>query len=207
MNKDSRLKRYAHILSPAPKYPVWSVRTVTAMASVVAGLVAVLVGVLGHADFLRELEWTVAICAAGLFVLLATGLYMGARVKRKGLPDGQWTVTDAPEDYVSPEVMADVPLVETESVMGCLLSILLWIAVTFLAGFLIWALVQTGGFVIVALIFAMCWVVYRALRMVFARSRECRGKLAKSLGYGAYYTVLYSAWVFGLLHLARYLKG
>jgi hypothetical protein len=48
-------------------------------------------------------------------------------------------------------------------------------------------------------VLAVFWVFNRALRQVFARSRQCHGRLAPSLGYALVFTILYTGWLFALV--------
>lgn len=61
--------------------------------------------------------------------------------------------------------------------------------------------------VVPALCVAVFWVFNRALRQVFARSRQCGHRTGPSLGYAAFYTFLYTGWLFAILVGVQYLKA
>ena len=69
----------------------------------------------------------------------------------------------------------------------------------------LWLLANIGLAVGLVLFLALSWIFCRALRQVFARSRTCRGRLGPSMGYALLYTVLYTGWLFALVHLANFM--
>ena len=83
--------------------------------------------------------------------------------------------------------------------MGVLLSIV----VMFLLIVFFWLLVNALWPLIMLIAVALFWVFNRALRQVFARSRQCKGNLAASLGYALVYTTLYTGWLMALIWLVK----
>jgi len=84
-------------------------------------------------------------------------------------------------------------------------SILLWILVGFLALIFLWFFgmaVWAGMIVFIAMLY---WIFFRALRLVFKNSSQCKGNLLKSLGFGIGYTVLYYFWIYGIILGIHYL--
>jgi hypothetical protein len=67
--------------------------------------------------------------------------------------------------------------------------------------------VQFGGWIILGFLFGLSWVVYRALRQVFARSRQSQGKLIPSVSWAMIYTALYTSWLYALLLLGSWLTN
>ncbi|MDB5296580.1 MAG: hypothetical protein JWO31_2563 [Phycisphaerales bacterium] len=195
----------ARVRARERRYPIWSARAVVAMTVVGFALTAVPVLLLGKGGLVVKMEVTLGVVAAGLFVFLTAGLYAGARVRKReevaakpsllGMPD---SIPDVSDGWDLGGSADDGPL-------GCLLALL---------GLLLLPFVVVGLFVLVAnvgliLFFLVAlstgWLFHRALRQVFAKSRRCRGDLAASLLYAAWYTLLYTGWLFAVLVLAEHL--
>lgn len=90
-----------------------------------------------------------------------------------------------------------------DDLLGCLGGLVLWIVVMILIVAAVWLLAQAIA-VLPVIVVMLYWVFYRALRVVFARSKTCRGRLLRSTGYGLLYTILYTGWVFVLLWIGRF---
>jgi hypothetical protein len=85
-----------------------------------------------------------------------------------------------------------------DDLVGCLVTIVLWIGLLILLVVLLWVLAQVIA-ALPVLAMALYWIFYRALRVVFAKSRSCKGQLRRSMGYGLLYTAAYVGWIFVLL--------
>ncbi|GAA4371648.1 hypothetical protein GCM10023186_00290 [Hymenobacter koreensis] len=61
---------------------------------------------------------------------------------------------------------------------------------------------------VVFLVFAamLYWIFFRALRLVFRHSAECKGQLGKSIRYGLIYTLLYNGWLYSIILLGHYVR-
>jgi hypothetical protein len=93
-----------------------------------------------------------------------------------------------------------------DGIGGIIVSIIAWIVISIVLVFLLYFL---GIFfwVVVLLFTAMLyWIFFRALRLVFKNSKYCRGNLAKSLGFGVFYSFLYLSWIYGIIYLVNYLN-
>jgi hypothetical protein len=195
------------------RYPIWSVKTITIVAIFVIALTAIPIYLFGQLSLLVETDLTLACIAIGLFVFLAVGLYRGVRVRRKDLPEtaingiGLNQVTDSLPNPDLPAI--DCPLdVADGGDDGCLSAIFSFlVAIVALVGvvFVVWILINLGFGLAIILFLGLSWVFYRALRQVFARSRQCRGRILPSLGFATLYTVLYTSWLFALVHLFSWL--
>lgn len=190
------------------RYPVWRMRWVGTLLTLSTLIVVLLVFLIGKKSLFVELELSLALIALVLFVFLTIGLYYGARLKweplygetdsgparddaRSSCLDG-WTWTD-------PGIDVDLD----EGCLGAVISVLAGLLLLIvLSGLLFWLLpfLWAGILVILTGVF---WVLNRALRVVFARSRECQGNLPKSLGYALVYTIGYTGWLFVLLYLGH----
>lgn len=184
------------------RYPVWRMRWVGTLLTLAALIVVVLVFLLGKKTLFVELEISLALIALILFVFLTIGLYYGARLKWEPLNGTGTANSDSKEDGV-PWLDGAVHVIEPDLSGGCLSSI-----VSVLAGLLFLAVLSVLLYWLVPFIWAgllviltgVFWVLNRALRIVFARSRECQGNLPKSLGYALVYTMGYTGWLFILLY-------
>lgn len=174
-----------------PRYPVWTASSIALAGGLAAAVASVSVFLLGHKSFFVETEISMAIVAFGLFVFLAVGLYRGARVPQERLDMHPGTLPDMPDLGLFDLVGGDDPV-------SFILSIVFSIVVSILLALLAWLLLSMlWGLLIVAAL-AVFHVFNRALRQVFARSEQCRGKLGPSLGYALLYTTLYTGWLFVL---------
>ncbi len=219
------------MMKPArePRYPVWSTRIVLLLSLSVIVTITVLVFVLSDRSVFVESQITLTIISLCLFAFLTTGLYRGVRLERPAKDELDRSIQQFDSrdqaagprwsDFFgfllsfSPPDLSHVSLPHIDlagvsdagdDLVGCLLTLVLWIGVLILLTILLWVLAQ----VIAALpVFAVVlyWVFYRALRVVFAKSRACRGRLLRSIEYGLLYTLLYTGWIFALLWIGRYL--
>ena len=192
------------------RYPVWSVKTITAVAVFVLGVTAASVFLLGKRSVFAETELTLAIAAAALFVFLTVGLYRGVRVKRKdlpGVPVEGLEFADIGQHLPDGIDFSDGIDGDAEGCVGAIVGLLVAIFAGILLILLLWVLLNVGIVVWVFLLAALAWVFYLALRQVFARSRACKGKLGPSLGWAAWYTFLYTGWLFGLVWAAHRILG
>jgi hypothetical protein len=163
-------------------------------------LVALVVFLLGHKAFIKELEITLLIISLCLFSFLFIGLYRGVRVKNKPIVEGEWKSLGS-EKYL--DVMSYGPdftpaLEIGEGLGGMILGIIAWILITIVALFLLFFLANILWGVVFVLGVVIYWIFYRALRLAFVKSRLCKGKFGQSLGYSSLYTGLYIGWFISL---------
>ena len=206
-----RLARYAAILNPPRKYPVWSIRSAAALLSAVGIITALVAGFIPNLNVFARIELTVVVCAIVLFCFMSLGLYRGARVKRKHLPSlsytPSFTAEQAGENVSSAaDFTTDIPIHDHVGCLGIIAGFAIWLVLLLFGGIIIWSFFQLGGWAVVGFFFGLCWVMYRALRQVFARSRQCQGRLPASVGWSALYTLFYTGWLFALLQLGEWLS-
>jgi hypothetical protein len=194
-------RKFARLLPPRQRYPIWSIRAITLTALLGMTISAALVFLIGKKPFFVEMELTGAIIATALFLFLLIGLYRGARIRRKDLPDATFKSISLPDTAdragdcgTLPDVDCPLDTVDGDAggCLGAIVAILFSIAALFALVFIAWALVNLGAAILPVMFLAICWVFHRALRQVFAKSRICRGKLGPSLGYA----LLYTGWFF-----------
>jgi hypothetical protein len=211
------------------RYPIWSVRAIVLISLPVVAVVTLLVFWISHSSPYVEFQITLLVVAIILFVFLATGLYRGVRLERpqrdaprfeplptrNALPDGTPVSTDVLDGIGHSLSGVQLPHIDLDlsdgfggdDVAGCLVSIVAWIVVTIALAFLLWLAAQALWIALFALVVALYWVFYRALRVVFARSRQCRTKWLPSLATSLLYTTLYAGWVFVVIWISRLVWG
>lgn len=210
-NTRPRLARYAAILNPPRKYPVWSIRSAVALLSAIGIIAALVAGFIPNLNVFARIELTLVVCALVLFGFMSLGLHRGARVKRKHLPSPSYTPSftagQVGENVSSvADFTTDIPIDDHFGCLGIIAGFAIWLVLLLFGGVIIWGMFQLGGWAVVGFFFGLCWVMYRALRQVFARSRQCQGRLLASVGWSALYTLLYTGWLFALLQLGEWLS-
>lgn len=195
----------------APRYPLWSPKAIAFISIPVVVITALLVFWLSSRSIFVELQITLSLIALGLFLFLTVGLYQGVRLEKPGkaeMPepgglnlDGAFVATGD-----LPKVDIDVPNLPDagDDIVGCLMSILFWLFASVVVVVLLWLIQQFIILTLPALVVLLYWIFYRALRIVFSKSRVCRKKLGLSLGYSFLYTFLYTGWLFGLVWIGQF---
>jgi hypothetical protein len=93
-----------------------------------------------------------------------------------------------------------------EGIAGIVLSILLWIGMAILFIILL-ALVEALFWLSIFIILAMLyWLFFRALKVVFSKSKRTKDDLQMSIIYSLTYTILYTGWMFGIVYLTELIK-
>jgi len=195
-----------------PAYPIWNPRSVFACAVVVVIVSGVLAFVLGPRGMIERLEIALGVFAACEFLFLFLGLYFGIRFERTG-PDAvsPMKVMDQLRDGISdvssnsfgnkgssPDIdFGDDP---ASAAIGCFL----WIFVTLGLAVLIVLFAHVFVVVLAGLVLAVYWVCHEALIHVFRLASRCEGNWLQSLKYASWYTVLYTAWAFGVLLVVKH---
>lgn len=193
-------------------------RAIVLISVPVAVITTVLVFWLSNRSFVGEATIALAIIAAGLFLFLTVGLYKGVQLQEPIVEDPEKPFGSESIDVGStvglaaslpaPDIKLDVPDLGGggDDLVGCLVSLVLWVVVAILLMVLFWLFVQVLAFVLPWVLLALYWMFYRALRIVFAKADVCRGQLLRSMGYGLLYSTLYTGWLFlvlGILELIR----
>jgi hypothetical protein len=208
-----RPKPVERLIHARGHYPVWSVKSIAWLAILTIAVTATAVFLGGRRSLIVELEWTLGVVSAALFTLLAVGLYRGAKLRETEAPSadvkapdmGDWT----PDGTSLPDIDCPIDAVDggDEGCLGAIAGFLLSVVVLMLLLGLLWVFLQFAVIVLFVVMTAIYWVLHLALRQVFAHSDDCRGKLARSLGFASLYTILYTGWLFALLLIASGLLG
>jgi len=136
---------------------------------------------------------------------LTIGLYKGIRLK-----DDLGKITDKIKIDNFPDLSGGVDFPSGaldlgEGIGGLVLGIVAWILFSILLLFFVWifgTIVWTMILVFAAMLY---WIFFRALRLVFRNSNNCKGQLVTSLLYGLGYTTLYNFWIYGIILATHYL--
>ncbi len=213
----------------AHRYPIWSTKAILIISLPVLVTIAALVVILSDRSLFVETQLTLLIIALCLFAFLTVGLYRGVRLERpnkdklgravvefdsrEGAQGPKWAdfldglfffpPVDLPHIDVPHFDLGDASGVG-DDLVGCLMTLVLWVAALVLIVALLWLLSQVIA-ALPVIILALYWIFYRALRVVFSKSRLCRGRLLPSMGYGLLYTILYTGWIFAVLWIGRFL--
>ncbi len=190
------------------RYPVWSARFI--LGAFVFGLMVTLVLLLifdHHRRFIKDMEITVTVVAGLLFAVLSVGLYYGARVKKREQMTGDLQTVGSLRGITGSDASGCLDFGNLsfdlgsggcgEAIAGLVLGVLL--LVLLVIG--LWLFINVALIVFFLVSLALGWVFHRALRQVFAKSKQCRGDLVNSLYYAAIYTVLYTGWLLAILML------
>jgi hypothetical protein len=68
---------------------------------------------------------------------------------------------------------------------------------------LVEALFWLSIFIILAMLY---WLFFRALKVVFSKSKRTKDDLQMSIIYSLTYTILYTGWMFGIVYLTELIK-
>jgi hypothetical protein len=167
---------------------------------------------LGRGSFLAEAQLTVQIFAGLLFLVLFCGLYWGIRLKhvaknssvvpkkrpKKHKELGEVLETSADVAETGSEIGVELADFGDE---GCLVALLIGLLI-FVALLLFSVLIESGA--ITAGFIGIWWLLSRAVRQAFIKSRICRANFRLSLQYAFGFTLLYSGWAIAFIVALRY---
>ena len=197
----------AKLIETRGHYPVWSVKSIAWLGLGTLVLTLAIVAAVGRQSLIVELEWTLSIVSAALFLMLLIGLYRGVRLREGdqpalGLDKGE--IADwIPDGNSMPDLSSAIDGFDVgdDGCLGAIVGFLLSIVVMLVLVGLLWLFLQVAAIVLFVVVAAIYWILHLALRQVFAHSPDCHGNLARSLGYASLYTLLYTGWLFVLLLL------
>ena len=150
----------------------------------------------------RNGQYSTALLAVFFFLFLTIGLYNGFKLRDnlgKIIDKFRWKKPDIDLDISS----GDLPDLG-DGIGGIIMGIIMWIIFSIALVVLIWIFGAVFWFSILLLMALLYWIFFRALRLVFKKSKECKGNLSSSILYGAGYTLLYSGWLFVILFIAEH---
>lgn len=179
-----------------------SVFTVTLIVMVLTILSVWLFGLRQHRTIFVNSLLSTGILSIAFFLFLAIGLYRGLKLR-----DNIGRLTDKIKTSKIPADVsgtAEIPVVG-EGPEGIIISIGLWLMLTFLGPFIIWlfgSILWAGILVFIAMLY---WIFFRALRLVLKNSGHCKGNLTRSMAYGLGYTIFYIGWIYGIILITHYI--
>lgn len=179
---------------------LWNGKTIALISLFVVTVIAVTVFFTNKKSIYDELELTLFFISASLFAFLSYGLYSGAKIAGRPLFP-QLNVVDI--SSLDPGIDIGFPEVG-DGIAGIILSIILWFVFTIALFFLLTFLVTAAWSAVLLLAFALYWLFYRALRIVFLKSFECKGDIGLSMQYALKYSFLYTGWMFLLIRATEY---
>lgn len=183
-----------------------SVFIVSILVVLLTILIVYVSGIENHRSLISNSYISLSIIGMMLFMFMCYGLYTGKGLiddfpKFKGFKPGDYI----PSSGEVPDF--ELPTIDTDDgLSGIIISIGLWILITFL--FVIVLVVLEAAFWAWIFVFMsmLYWLFFRALKLVFAKSNYTHKHLSKSLFYALGYTMLYLGWIFGIIYLVQLYK-
>lgn len=170
-----------------------------------------LLGLGQHRTLFENSLLSLSILSVFFFLFITVGLYKGYKLK-----DNLGNLTDkvqfnkVPNMPGSADSAIDITsgvadLGADEGIAGIIISIVLWIIFSIAIIFILWLFGAIFWFIIITFIAMLYWIFFRALRLVFKKSHECKGDLPKSVAWGLGYSLLYITWIYAIILLSHYL--
>ncbi|MDC7998947.1 hypothetical protein [Gilvibacter sediminis] len=178
-----------------------SVFIISLLVIVITVLTVYFSGLHYHRSLTTNLYMSLGIIATALVLFMTYGLYFGVGLldnfpKFKHFQRGDILGTTTPD--------IDLPDIEVgEGIGGIIASIVFWILMTIAIVVLLIVLEAIFWFSLFVLLAMLYWVFFRALRLVFSKSKETQGDLGISAVYALGYTVLYVGWIFAVVYLVE----
>lgn len=182
-----------------------SVFTVSLLVIGITILTVYLTGINYNRTITSNLYISLSIIGTSLFLFMTYGLYKGIGLRNdfpkfKNFKTGN-IISSAGEfpDWDMPDIESD------DFISGLIISILLWIGMTIIFFFLLIILEAVFWISIFIILGMLYWLFFRALKLVFSKFKETKGKLRISILYSLSYSVLYLSWIFGIVYLTEIL--
>lgn len=155
-------------------------------------------GINYNRSFNTNLNISLSIIGVSLLIFMTFGLYKGVRLidnfpKLKKFNPGDISAPDF-GDF-------DFPDLGIDDFAGVLLSIFLWLMMSVFFVLLLFLFESVFLVFFLYLITLLYWLFFRALRLVFRKSKETKGNLSLSFFYSLGYTLMYLGWIFALSFL------
>lgn len=196
-----RLIKNTHLKAKNTYLKGKSVFTVSILVVIITILTVYLTGVNYNRTVTSNLYLALTIIGVILCVFMSYGLYVGL-----GLTDNfpKFKRFKSGDMFSNTYDVPDVPNIDVgDGIGGLIVSIILWIGMSILF-FVLLIVVEAIFWISLFIILAMLyWVFFRALKLVFSKSKDTQGNLAISIGYAIMYTVLYLSWLFLIVYLTE----
>lgn len=177
--------------------------TISLMVIVLTIVSVWLFGLGKHHSIIENSLLSTAIIYSFFFLFLTIGLYKGVKLK-----DDLGTITNR-FNWEKTKILqnffegSDIPSTG-DDIGGVFLSIILWLLFSFVFSILFWLFGAFMWMTVLIFMAMLYWIFFRALRLVFKKSPECKGQLDRSIMYAFFYTTLYTFWIFGIICLTTY---
>ncbi|MCQ0113046.1 hypothetical protein [Zhouia amylolytica] len=181
-----------------------SVFTVSLLVIGITILTVYLSGIHYNRSLTSNLYLSLGIIASALFIFMTYGLYSGI-----GLIDNfpKFRNFKRGEIFMQSGAFPDLPNTNVgDGIGGLILSIFLWIVMTIIFIVLLIILEAVFWFSLFILLAMLYWVFFRALKLVFKRSKDTKGSVGISIVYSISYTALYKGWIFGIVYLSEIIR-
>lgn len=194
------------------KSSVWRVKPIVRISFLVAALTLISVyfwGLGQHRTFFENSMISITILSVVFFLFISIGLYRGVNVvhetdvQEKASPAGKLDLFHNSADLASG---IEAPDFDADDLWGILVSILLWIGWAILVAVAVWFFSEVILVAISSFVAMLYWIFFRALRLIFNNSNQCRGNIWESARNGAFYTVLYNFWIYGIFFFLEFLR-
>lgn len=160
-----------------------------------------------HRTIIENSYLSTTILSGTFLLFISIGLYKGIKLK-----DNLGKITDRFDSKkieklkdVVLDANSDVPDIG-DGVVGIIMSFIFWLIAAFIISYLFWFFGAILWITVLIFIAMLYWIFFRALRLVFKKSAECKGDYLKSLFYGFSYTVLYNFWIYGIILMIQYFE-
>ena len=181
-----------------------SVFIVSLLVIGVTVLTVYLAGINYNRSLTSNLYLSLGIIATALFLFMTYGLYTGIGLidnfpKFRNFQTGDLTRSASPT--------FDMPSINVgDGIGGMLLSIVLWIVLSVLFVVLLIVLEAVFWFSLFIILAMLYWIFFRALKLVFNKSKDTKRDIEISAVYSLTYTLLYIGWIFGIVYLTEIIK-
>jgi hypothetical protein len=165
-----------------------------------------LYGIGEHKTVIENSLISTSILSITFFLFITISLYYGTKLK-----DNLGKITDNFDSKklnflkkMDPEGGFGDSIPEIgEGIVGIIMNIILWVLVSVIISYLFFALGTVIWLSILTFLGMLYWIFFRAMRLIFKKSSECKGNIGRSIFYGFTYTVLYNFWIYGIILLTK----
>jgi hypothetical protein len=181
-----------------------SLATISLIVTVLTILSVWFYGIGKHQTVIENSLISTSILSIAFFLFISISLYNGTKLK-----DNIGKITDK-FDTKKIEYLKEITpnnadgFDVAEDIGGIIISIILWIVATIVISYLFFFLGAIVWLSVLIFLAMLYWIFFRALRLIFKKSAECRGNVEKSVFYGISYTILYNFWIYGIIFLTEY---
>ncbi len=141
---------------------------------------------------------SLSIIGTVLFLFMTYGLYRGIELtddfpkfrsfKNRNIVKNKSLIIDSP------------PVDLGGGIIELIISVLLWIGMAILIIILMVLLEAVFWLSFFIILTTLYWVFFRALKLVFSKSRNTKGNIVMSIVYSISYTMLYLGWIFVIVY-------